>query len=223
MTTPSEGATMNQSEQLAVGVVDIISNFVRRERTRWCRLLGIGSHQWEGWWKGELAMAIEDWAWGRRARGALAVDAEVKPRDFGLCKSRDSVDLVVGPRGENGLDLKKAGPRVWLELKDRATWWTSPAKGLGVANSGLAWDLEKWKGTRWKARDVVLACHLLAHNGTATERLPASWSAALQQVGRSAVRFRGRAPVVVGYPLTPGKPAKGVRWLRLDVFQLYPR
>lgn len=95
---------------------------------RWGPLLG-HMRQMEGWWKAELLTAIEAWCWSLDAPQDFWPRPEVKPREFGRGKSQQTPDIVVAPIGKDGEGFESAaGPRVWLEIKERGTWWGSAGR-----------------------------------------------------------------------------------------------
>lgn len=128
--------------RLAEHVANVLHNVLIHQRSRLGTLLGHNS-QYEGWWKAEFALALESWCWQFNLPYFWCA-TEPKPKNAGIGNSDKSTDLVVAPGSQRKMNLK-AGPRVWIEIKERGTWWDGNAnKALGTANRGLLSDLTKW-------------------------------------------------------------------------------
>jgi hypothetical protein len=207
-----------QAKQLMREVATVMADVLVHQRPRWGTLLA-HQRQYEGWWKAEMALALESWAWRADLQAhPMDVLPEAKPCDFGLDNAPPSADLLIAPvNGElNDFDYAKT-PRVWLELKERGTWWGTKkghaAKAFGTANSGLWSDLHKWKTVAGRSGEVVLACQITSHVGTYSDRLPDTWLKELEAIG--AEYEHAIDPRCVGSEL-PGKDV--VRWTRFDSF-----
>ena len=207
-------------EWLAKEVSSVLQGVLIHQRPRWGTLLG-HERQFEGWWKAELATALESWTWRADLQAhPFAVRVEAKPRDFNLVEEADrrSVDLLVAPWSDSDWDfVPKGKPRAWIELKTRATWWGPASKALGTANSGLYSDLEKWRRFG-ESGDIVIVCHIAAHDGPWEERLPKDWEDALGEVSR---RYEGSPePLTIGFEVPGDKGRNFYRWTRMDCFVL---
>jgi hypothetical protein len=204
-------------KKLAELVLTVIGNVLIHQRNRWGPLLG-HKRQYEGWWKAELAAALESWAWSWDLP-SFGILPEAKPRDFKIAGAESgAVDLVVAPwDNKQGKILFDQQPRTWIELKERGTWWGDPAKALGKANHGLWTDLEKWANIKWKNDDVVVACQITVHDGSRSESIPDNWEKAFEQVAKKYPRYL--KPCIVGYPLKENH----IRWARIDCFTIHPR
>lgn len=206
-----------KAAELMSGVVGVMADVLVHQRARWGALLG-HRRQYEGWWKAEMAQALESWSWREdQLETPHYVLAEAKPADFGVEAGPASADLVVARMAPDFEDFDYAArPRVWIELKERGTWWGetpgAAAKAFGTANKGLWSDLEKWKGVTGEG-EVVLVCQVTVHDGSYTERLPASWQEQLDRVIEQ--HEHAIAPRTVGYELA-GEDK--VRWARFDAF-----
>jgi hypothetical protein len=216
-------------EELQEEVVAVLQGTVLHQRARWGALLG-HQRQFEGWWKAEFAAALEAWTWSSRVPDpGFCVLVEPKPRDFravdGDC--REAADLAIAPWGDDGQDVSEGQgtrdgqrPRLWIELKTRATWWGSTTSAVGKALGGFRSDLVKWEALRG---DPVLVCHLVTHDGTYRNRLPPEWAAALPEL-REEEQPRWHWP---GEPFTVGiEAAVGGRlrhrWTRMDCVIVNP-
>ena len=206
-----------KASDLMAGVAEVMADVLVHQRARWGALLG-HQRQYEGWWKAEMALALESWTWrADQLSCPMYVRPEAKTADFFLDNGPSSADLLIAPVNKELTDFDyKARPRVWVELKERGTWWgTSPgyaAKAFGTANNGLLSDLEKWQGVRSQG-DVVLVCQITMHDGTYEDRLPQSWH---EQLANIALQHdRAIEPRCVGYELAG---ENRVRWTRFDAF-----
>jgi hypothetical protein len=107
----------------------------------------------------------------------------------------------------------QAKPRLWIELKERGTWWgagnADAAKAFGTANHGIWSDLEKWESVTDKG-ESVLVCQVTMHDGSYNERMPASWRAQFDQI---AQKYEHAIERCVGYEIA-GEDK--VRWARFD-------
>lgn len=203
------------ARRLAKHVANVLQGTILHQRPRWGPLLGHKS-QYEGWWKAEFALALENWCWQFNLP-YFWCKTEPQPRDVGIGdqKSKKSTDLVVAPGSSSGIDIN-AGPRVWVEIKERGTWWQGNVnKGLGTANDGLLKELSKWKDQSFQDFDAVLACHIVTHDGTNDEHLPRGWLEKLEEIAERHERLM--EPHIVGFPLSE----KAVRWARMDLFVIH--
>jgi hypothetical protein len=169
-----------------------------------------------------MALALESWTWrADRLERPLYARAEPKPSAFGVEGGPPTADLVVAGMNEKFDDFDyKTTPRVWIELKERGTWWgVTPglaAKAFGTSNNGIRSDLEKWKDVRGRG-DVVLVCQITMHDGTYKEGLPESWTKQLDDI---AGQYDRAVPArCVGFEIA-GKDR--VRWTRFDAFMVNP-
>jgi hypothetical protein len=126
-------------KQLCQAILTTMQDALVHQRERWGSVCS-NEHDYEGWWKAELRRALESWCWQLGHPGVDTwVLTEAKPRDH--CKfvtSSESVDLVVGEWSGQALTT----PRIWIELKQRGTWWGGgPKKAL----DGFVSDLHKWE------------------------------------------------------------------------------
>lgn len=204
-----------KAAELTKEVVAVMSDVLVHQRLRWGYLLG-HQRQYEGWWKAEMAAALESWSWRADLQDSpVWVRAEMKPAKFGVRGGPPSSDLVVARVNETFTDFDyTTRPRVWIELKERGTWWGNAAKALGTANNGLYSDLEKWSKVT-DAGEVVLICQITSHDGSYRERLPTDWSDQLDEIAKK--HERAMTPRSVGFEL-PGSDC--IRWARLDAFLL---
>src|SRR5262245_35276901 len=84
-------------------VVNVMADVLVHQRPRWGALLG-HQRQYEGWWKAEMALAIESWTWrADQLDPPFYVRAEAKPRDFGL--TPPTADLVVAQMKKDFTDF----------------------------------------------------------------------------------------------------------------------
>jgi hypothetical protein len=143
------------------------------QRERWGSVCS-NEHDYEGWWKAELRRALESWCWQLGHPGSDAwVLTEVKPREYDLGTSAESVDLVVGEWSDQ--KAKLVPPRIWIELKERGTWWGGgPKKAL----AGFVSDLQKWQDVAWAPEDIVVAGLIILHDAEQDSliALPEDWS-----------------------------------------------
>ena len=204
-----------KANELMFDVANVMADVLVHQRARWGSLLG-HQRQYEGWWKAEMALALESWTWREdRQAWPVYVQPEAKPAAFDLAGPA-TVDLVVARVNSalNDFDYR-ARPRVWIELKERGTWWGTSAgdaaKAFGTANKGLLSDLEKWKGVKAEG-EVVLVCQVTMHDGTYKDRLPQTWKDQLAIVAKQYERVVERC---VGFEIA-GQDR--VRWTRFDAF-----
>lgn len=178
------------ARELATAVLTTMQDVLVHQRGRWANLLA-HQHQVEGWWKAEFALALESWCWRQDHPEPVWVFSEVKPRDHGIGTGRDSVDLMVARWSESERRVQREPPRIWIEIKERGTWWGSPAKAFGDANAGLRSDLAKWREANWLPGDTVLACQIIAHDADANAscHLPENWSTALNTIAEEFPRY----------------------------------
>lgn len=207
-----------QAGKLMREVVTVAADVLVHQRARWGALLA-HQRQYEGWWKAEIALALESWTWrADRLANPMDILSEAKPRDFGIKDGPPSADLLVAPVNKmlNDFDYT-ARPRVWIELKERGTWWGTKAgraaKAFGTANNGLWSDLKKWQNVKGRG-EIVLACQITSHVGTYNDRLPETWRKELEDI---AAKFDHVMKRCVGSEL----PGDGVvRWTWLDCFAI---
>ncbi|WP_248345788.1 hypothetical protein [Anaeromyxobacter paludicola] len=203
--------------KLATEVQSIMSQVLVHQRQRWATAV---AHQrgYEAWWKVEFATALESWCW-RADDSGFGVLPEARFSDFGL-RTDQAADILVAPwNSKEGSIRRDEYPRVWVELKERGTWWGGPAKAFGPANKGLLSDFEKLETQAWSDDEVAIACQIVTHDGTIDERLPRSWLDALNGFEMKHRRMAHHA--AVGFPL--GRDAEGVprvRWTSLYFFQV---
>jgi|GEM_PF-4655077 len=239
MTSTSQSTGKN--DVLRDEVINVLKGVLIHQRQRWSVLLR-HQRQREAWWKAEFAMALESWAWSidsannsnaeikNGISGEYGVYTEVK---LGQTDSR--VDLLVAPWPA---EKKHSGPpRVWIELKERGTWWGNANKALGEANQGLRHDLKKLvQYEKFDDADSVLLCHLVSHetpgdSGDGT--LPEKWSAAFADdaLRKPYTSFRVGCHTLVRDPhhslendgQSDTKPDEdnlvpGTLWLRMDIY-----
>lgn len=214
---------------LSAQVADVLEGVLLHQRQRWGTLLG---HQrgYEGWWKAECAAALENWCW-RQGPVTYGVLPEAKPVDFGLSLERP-VDLLVAPWDDEARELKPAGgPRVWIELKERGTWWgNGPAKAFGTGNHGLLSDLAKLSSEKWAADESALACQIVSHVGTQAETIDPGWLKALESYSTPQHKLV-RHTRAVGFPL-PGaarevfsetRRTRPVLWASMFIYEVVGR
>lgn len=205
-----------KAEDLLNDVVHVMADVLVHQRARWGALLG-HQRQYEGWWKAEMALAIESWSWrADKLAEPVYVRPETKPRDFGLDQAPPQADLVVARMKSDFSDFDyKAKPRLWIELKERGTWWGETEgyakKAFGTANNGLRADLTKWSGVK-ESGNAVIVCQVTTHDGTYENQLPKSWAAQFDEIARDYAR--ALKPRCVGYELK----GDAVRWTRFDAF-----
>lgn len=206
---------MNAAE-LLTEVCRVMADVLVHHRARWGHLLG-HQRQYEGWWKAEMAQALESWTWRADLwESSIGVLPEAKPRDFGIDAGPPTADLLVTRWDTNSKRFDTtARPRVWIELKERGTWWGetggAAAKAFGIANDGLLSDLAKWERVK-ESGEVVLACQLTTHDGSYDERLPRAWQ---EQFDAIATRCDRAIERTVGFPIAG---VDQVRWARFDAF-----
>jgi hypothetical protein len=151
-----------ETRELMNEVVAVMADVLVHQRARWGALLA-HQRQYEGWWKAEMALALESWTWrADRQTKPMYVLPEAKPRDFEIDDGPSSADLLVAPVNKSLNDFDyKARPRVWIELKERGTWWGvkpgGAAKAFGTANHGLWSDIEKWQNVKGRVRSCLRA------------------------------------------------------------------
>lgn len=219
---------MTSASNLGASVLEVVKGVLIHQQPRWGVLVG-QQRQLEAWWKHEIVSALQAWTWAWERDRAYWVASEIKPREWSVgVDSGEAVDVLIAPWREDetspGWDQEE-GNRVWLELKERGTWWGNPGKALGTSNGGLYKDLEKWRRAQWTSRDAVYACHLLTHEcdraSDGANPIPSEWDAALRDV-------RDEHPSV-GEPFIVGSPCESTtagnrraRWVRLDIFALNP-
>jgi hypothetical protein len=80
---------------------------------------------------------------------------------------------------------------VWIEIKERGTWWGNPWKALCEEGRGLSTDIEKWSAVKWEDGDIVLACQIVAHDAEegCRDALPDTWQAVLDKIHAEHPRF----------------------------------
>jgi hypothetical protein len=125
--------------------------------------------------------------------------------------------LVIAQRdADTGKADLTNGPRVWVELKERGTWWGNPAKAFGEANNGLRSDLKKWTGAAWTDRDVVAACQIISHRGLPSEPLPKSWREELDAIAVTNPRCLPTRSVGC-----PSWDCKEILWATIELFNIH--
>ncbi len=209
-------------EELRDEVVAVLQGTVLHQRARWGALLG-HQRQFEGWWKAEFAAALEAWTWSSRVPDpGFGVLVEPKPRDFGAVDGdcREAADLAIAPWGDDQAVGYERRPRLWIEIKTRATWWGSTTSAVGKALGGFRSDLAKWEALRG---DPVLVCHLVSHDGTYRNRLPPEWTAALDELRkeRQPRWYWPGDPFTVGIEAAVGGKVRH-RWIRMDCVIVNP-
>src|SRR5262249_11596526 len=151
--------------------------------------------------------ALESWCFRLDLPEPTRVLSEVKPKNHGINGASGSVDLLVARWSDEEQRIIKEPPRVWIELKERGTWWVGGAsKPLRQKDRSLYADLHKWKKASWLPGDVVVACQIISHEaeGVSTEPLPLEWRQVLDDIHSEFPRFL--PPRSVGYPsITPLK------------------
>lgn len=178
------------STKLTCAVLQTLQDVLVHQRARWAALFA-HQHQYEGWWKAEFALALESWCWRLDLPEPTWVLTEIKPRDFAIGETKQSVDFLVGRWIESQRDLSPDPPRVWLEIKERGTWWGNPYKALCEENRSLGGDLNKWTETPWKEGDVVISGQIISHDapGGSLEPLPENWLQVLNDISEKFPRF----------------------------------
>jgi hypothetical protein len=214
-----------QPRELLARVVNVMADVLVHQRPRWGALLG-HQRQYEGWWKAEMALAIESWSWREDQKDWPAyVWPEAKPKAVGFTGAPPTADLMVGRMNDTYTEFDTdARPRLWIELKERSTWWgTTPgraAKAFGTGNNGIQHDLEKWHGVKGRG-EVVVVSQVSTHDGTYQECFPKSW---LDELDDIASKYeRAIEPRCVGYEIAGRDETTGrdrVRWARFDAFVL---
>jgi hypothetical protein len=205
-----------QQPELAEAVVTTLQDVLVHQRPRWATLCG-HQHQMEAWWRAEFLIALESWCWRWDLPEETWVLPEAKPRDYGVGTSRESIDLLVAPWDENSRCMRKE-PRVWIEIKERATWWGDPWKAL----NGLEVDLAKWSDAEWQQNDFVVACQILLHDSEPISSCPApeDWRRVLNELTRGFRPFLGTRSVC--YPCySPEKKSVIHRSASIDFFTIH--
>jgi len=197
-----------------------MQNVLVHQRARWGALLA-HQRQYEGWWKAEFRLALESWCWRSDLPEPTRVRSEEKPRNHGVGASPKSVDLLISQRSDDAGDMLPR-PRVWVEIKERGTWWGNARKALGESNRGLWSDLRKWQGVSWARDDVVVACHILTHEASPDKSvaIPPPWAAAFEE---AAAEFPRYVPTLtVRYPCANSGSQKVVeRYASIDFFTIH--
>lgn len=207
------------SSELTRGVLTTMQGVLVHQRARWGALMG-HQHQYEGWWKAEFRLALESWCWRSDLPEPTWVQSEKKPSNYWVGTTRESVDLLVGRWSEERAEILP-GPRVWIEIKERGTWWGDARKGLGASNGGLRSDLMKWRDTRWADDDVVIACHVLSHDATRgiSTPIPPAWAAVFEEVTAGFPRYLPTLSVC--YPCVSPETGEAVdRYASIDFFTI---
>lgn len=179
------------ASRLAQAVLAQLQDVLVHQRARWAALFG-HQHQYEGWWKAEFAIALESWCWRLDLPATTWVLTEVKPRDHGVGEGKQSMDILVGCWDDGQKRICPDSPRVWIEIKERGTWWAGgPRKALCEEGRSFGGDLEKWKHVRWEQEDVVVAGQIISHDapGGSQEPLPETWRHVLDEIGQRFPRF----------------------------------
>jgi hypothetical protein len=202
------------ARQLACGAFRVMQDVLIHQRHRWGPLL-TRSRQYEGWWKAELITALDKWHWASDLKRQFGVLSEVKPRDVGLGAGSGSVDVVIAPRqaGSEWASAERT-PRVWIELKERGTWWEGgPGKALQESGRSLAADLAKWAHIPWSGDDVVAVCQIISHRSQDEDAcLPKRWSELLDSTAVTSPRCVPSRSV--GYPLAG---VGGTLWATMEI------
>jgi hypothetical protein len=203
---------------LAGRAFNVMQDVLIHQRSRWAHLL-LHRHQYEGWWKAELRSALDGWCCQIPSMGSVGVLSEVKPKSYGVGNTNHSFDLVIGLKNPKtgAVDLG-FGPRIWIELKERGTWWGgNAAKAFGEGNSGVRTDLKKWRAGLWSADDVLAACQIITHRGNALEILPAEWKRELDSIAKTNPRCVPTRSVGC-----PSWNSNEVLWTTMEFFQILP-
>jgi hypothetical protein len=215
---------------LACAAHDVMSGVLIHQRHRWGIMLG-HERQYEGWWKVEIAMALESWCWMRdnQLNKQFGIMAEAKPKNFEF-RSDETIkkigdvaaDILIAPWSDedNKISLIET-PRIWIELKTRATWWGeskgSVAKAFGESNGGLKHDIKKWHSFQ-EVGNGVIVCHITSHKGSWNDTLPETWKAELDDITN---KYGLVPPITVGFPI-PDKGKEKYYWTRMDCFLVSP-
>ena len=215
------------AKKLAENVVEVLQGVLVHQATRWGPLLG-NWRGFEGWWKAEFVTALQAWCWTYELPRDFWVVAEAKPRDYNLGDTGQAPDILVAPwSDENNCMDYESGPRVWIEIKERGTWWNNAAKGYGEGNHGLRHDLAKWDESTWSPQDdIVLVCQITAHESEwtrAMEPFPKDWIDVLEDIATTHPRYVPSRTVAYpcwGDPTQHGS-ARWVRWARMDFFTIH--
>ena len=206
---------------LAVSVLTTLQEVLVHQRARWASLFG-HQHQYEGWWKAEFFLAVESGCWRMDLPEATWVNSEVKPRDHGVGDGKQSIDLLVARWCEQTDCVHAEPPRLWIEIKERGTWWGDPRKALCQESGSVACDIEKWRQAPWKPADVVVACQIVAHDAEENnyEPLPQNWRTVLDEIHAGAPRFLPTRSVQYR-SFSPTSGALINRFATIDFFTIY--
>ncbi|SET18092.1 hypothetical protein [Stigmatella erecta] len=205
-------------DALAGSVIDVMRGVLVHQRHRWPALEG-HQRQYENWWKGEFALALESWSWTEDLPAEVCVIEEAKPRDYGITGmlSAQAMDLLVAPWRDEAI-VKDKGPRVWIEIKTRAWWWGPASKAFGSVNGGLAHDLTKWSELQWGSDDIGIAAQLVINEGAKGEFFPPGWEKALDAFAKDSPRW-DRKRATMSFPLGDAR----FRYATLEFFCLTGR
>jgi hypothetical protein len=202
-----------KAKRLMSEVAGVMADVLVHQRARWGRCSRINASSRAG---GRPR-------WSRRSRAGAGAFATIgTSRRTRSEPSRRASDLVVAPWQSEVQDFDYgARPRVWIELKQRATWWGMTP---GATAKAFGSDLEKWKGVTGEG-EVVLVCQISLHDGTESETLPASWQEELDSLAKQYEH--ATMPRIVGYEIAPSRrdvrtggtaSEQRVRWARFDAF-----
>ena len=200
---------MSLARDLGLSMLQRFSDDLAGDDARWGPLLEFRNGL-EGWWKGELASSLIRWTNDQDEYFCVALEQQTDGpgwREGGTNTGRCDV-LVYSYDNDDPAPYreKRGGPRVWFELKQRATWWPA-TKAFGVANHGIHHDLQKWRETRWADTEAAFAVLFLGHD---SEDLNEHWNKAIHAVGEPMLHHAHRHLV----------DDQTQRWLHLVVWDL---
>ena len=211
--------SINTAKDLRDQVIEVMKGALIHNRPSWGPLMHHG-HNYEGWWKAQIALAIENCSWSHTATGPIdtsfGVEPERKLKSVGLKDHGIQADLHVAPWDDDSDSFLKGGtPRIWIELKQRGTHWESPEKAYGTANHGIASDFQKWEKVDLAPdTDAVVFCQILTHVGTGDEDLKPGWSDKLEGLAED-FEYSLLDDLTVGYEL-PGEDC--ILWCSMYFF-----
>jgi hypothetical protein len=206
---------MSNSFQLLEACVNVISGVLIHQRSRWFNITN-HERQFEGWWKAEFVTALESWTYsiGLPSFGVLP---EAKPRRFGLTTSKQSADILIAPWDNQTANFSSNTPRLWIDIKERGTWWPNARKAFGMHNQGLRHDLAKWSSTNWSEGDIVMCAHILLNDGPLEVPVPEDWLAELTSISREYELYKS---FTISHPRNEAE--SNHRFARLDFFIVHP-
>jgi hypothetical protein len=208
------------AHDIASRVFGAMQGVIDSQRSRWGRLSNF-ENAFEGWWKAEFLLAIDELLWTSDFPAAYCVRAERKPRTYGLCEDTRAADLLVVTWSTERQEIDETNPsRIWLQLKHRGTWMGSnPKRELAAV-----WeDLQNWvKHVKWCPEEVVVACLILAADSRSEGGvLPKKWRDELDRIHCKFPRYLPAYPVACQRPDHEGKDL--TRWVHLEFFTISPR